>query len=125
MNMEEYQPQNSPEQGNGSGNNDDFSQRKAVCAIAYLFGILFFLPLILYPNDAFGKFHANQSLVLLIVSVCGSVVFGILALIPIAGIILMAAFSLLMFVLCIVGLVGAARGEMKELPVIGKFKLIK
>ena len=30
-----------------------------------------------------------------------------------------------MFVLCIVGLVGAARGEMKELPVIGKFKLIK
>ena len=73
--MEEYQPQNSPEQGNGSGNNDDFSQRKAVCAVAYLFGILFFLPLILYPNDAFGKFHANQSLVLLIVSVCGSVVF--------------------------------------------------
>ena len=78
-----------PRAGQWRRHNGDFSRKKAVCAIAYLFGILFFLPLILYPNDAFGKFHANQSLVLLIVSVCGSVVFGILALIPIAGIILM------------------------------------
>lgn len=124
MEEKDSQQQQPPVQNNNGGG-QDMLQKKVICAIAYLFGILFFLPLILYPNDEFGKFHANQTLVLLIVSVVGGVVCGILSLIPFAGIIISAAFSILMLVLCIIGLVGAAQGQMKELPVIGKFKLIK
>ena len=56
---------------------DELVQKKIICSLAYVFGILFFLPLAIYPNDDFAKFHANQSLVVLLVSVIGGVPMGI------------------------------------------------
>ena len=47
----------------------DIENNKIISGLSYL-GILFFLPLVAAPNSRFGKFHANQSLVLLISSVC-------------------------------------------------------
>ncbi len=120
----EEEKQETPQQ---PANNDD-TTKKVICAISYLFGILFFLPLIVFPNDEFAKFHANQSLIVLLVSVIGGAVFGILSIIPAVGIvfsILLYIFEVLMLVLCILGIVSAARLEKKELPVIGKFRIIK
>ena len=120
----------SDEGGNAQqpGNNDDLVQKKVICAISYLFGILFFLPLAVYPNDDFAKFHANQSLVILLTAVIGGVVFGILSIIPVVGIVftvLVYVFEVLILVLCILGIVSAAKLEKKELPVLGKIKIIK
>lgn len=103
----------------------DESTKKIICAFGYLFGILFFLPLVLYPQDDFARFHANQALAVLIVTVAGEVVFGILcAFLPILGI-LCGVFGLVMFIACIYAVVGAAKGEKWNIPLIEKIRILK
>lgn len=105
--------------GQSSENLDDV---KVMAALAYL-GILFFLPLVTHPNSKFGKFHANQGLILLIFSVGGSFVTG---LVPVLGLfILTPAVGIATFVFFIMGLINALNKEEKRLPLIGGFDLIK
>ena len=106
--------------------------KKIVCSLAYLFGILFFLPLVMFPNDDTAKFHANQSLVILLATIIGEVVLGILSVllrsVPVLGVlfgVLCGLFGLIVFVACILCIVGVINGEKKELPVIGKIRLLK
>ena len=95
-------------------------------------GILFFLPLVGVPNSAYGKFHANQGLILLIfdivLSVASWLVQAVLGIIPIIGGILSGlvqlAVSVCVIALFVFGMVQAAQGKAKTLPVIGKFHLI-
>ena len=95
-------------------------------------GILFFLPLVGVPNSAYGKFHANQGLILLIfdvvLSVASWIVQAVLEMIPIIGGILSGlvqlAVSVCVIALFVFGVVQAAQGKAKTLPVIGKFHLI-
>ncbi|MDX9888281.1 MAG: hypothetical protein RBS51_03340 [Anaerovoracaceae bacterium] len=93
---------------------------KWICALAYL---IFFIPLLVDSDKEEYKFHANQGSNLLLLSVAigavGTVipVIGWFLLLPIGG--------LLCFVLAIMGIVNAINENMKELPLIGKFKLIK
>ncbi len=111
----------------GNAPNGDV-QKKVVCALTYLFGILFFLPLIVYPDDDFAKFHANQGLIVLLVSVIGGAVLGILTMLPVVGLvftILSSLFGVVMLVACIFGILNVVREEKRELPVIGKFTIIK
>ena len=111
-----------------AGKGTDDMQKKVIYILAYLFGILFFLPLILDPEDGEARFHANQALVILLCTVIGEVVFGILCLIPFVGIvfgILCGVFGLAVLIACIYCIVGVAKGERWELPVIGKFRLIR
>lgn len=118
--------QNVPQPDGGKGNDD--TQKKVIYILSYLFGILFFLPLILYPNDAEARFHANQALVILLCAVIGEVVFGILCLIPFVGVvfgILCGLLGLAVLIACIYCIVGVAKGECWELPVIGKFRIIR
>lgn len=109
---------------------EDIAKNKWVCALSYL-SILFFLPLVICPNSKYGKFHANQALVLFIVSIIGSAVFGIagtiLSLVKLGWIasIVSGIWGLLMTLLTILGIVNVLNGKAKELPVIGKFKLIR
>lgn len=98
---------------------EDIEKNKVISALAY---IIFFLPLIACPNSPFGKFHANQGLLLLIISVAGNIVLGF---IPFIGWALIPLLSLAVFVLAIIGIVGAATGKTKELPIIGKYRIIK
>ena len=107
---------------------DERKQKKLVCSLSYLFGILFFLPLILYPDDDFAKFHANQALAVLLAVVIGEAVLGILNVIPVVGFIfgiLCGVFGLLMLIACIFAILGVVREEKYELPVLGKIKLLK
>jgi uncharacterized membrane protein len=99
----------------------DIEKSKVVSALAYL-GILFFLPLVVYPDSKFGRFHANQGLVLLIFDVIGSAIFYI---IPLPMHILGMIYSVLIFVLFIIGLINALNGQAKPLPVIGGITLLK
>lgn len=114
-----------PKTGEGREEHPDEQTKKVICSLAYLFGILFFLPLILYPEDSFARFHANQALVVLIATVVGEVVFGILcALLPILGI-LCGVFGLAVLIACIWAIIGVVKGEKRELPFIGRFSIIK
>lgn len=98
---------------------EDIEKNKVISALAY---IIFFLPLIVCPESPFGKFHANQGLLLLITGFAGSIVLGI---IPVLGWIILPFFSLAVFIFGIMGLVGALNGKAKELPIIGKYRIIK
>ena len=81
-----------------------------------------FLPLIACPDSKFGRFHANQGLLLLILGFAGGI---ILSIIPIIGWILLPLFYILVLILGIMGLINGFGGKAKALPVIGKFRLLK
>lgn len=98
---------------------EDIGKNKVISALAY---IIFFLPLVACPESLFGKFHANQGLLLLIAGLAGSIVLSI---IPVIGWIILPLFSLAVFIIGIMGLIGALNGKAKELPIIGKYRIIK
>jgi uncharacterized membrane protein len=101
--------------------------------------ILFFLPLIACPNSKAGRFHANQGLVLLLASIAGQIVVaivsGILSFIFAAmwlftiasgiGMLLYTVWYIVVLVFVIMGMINASKGELKPLPIIGKFTIIK
>lgn len=97
----------------------DIEKNKMIAGLAYL---IFFLPLIICPDSGFGKFHANQALLLLIFSLAGSI---ILCFVPIIGWALLPIFTIVILVLFVIGLINGLGGEAKRLPIIGKFNLIK
>ncbi|SDM52351.1 hypothetical protein [Acetanaerobacterium elongatum] len=102
----------------------DIEKNKAIAGIAYL-GILFFLPLVICPDSKYGKFHANQGLVLLIFGIVASIVGTILAFIPYIGWLFQLLLSLGVLALAIMGLINGFTGKAKELPIIGKIRILK
>lgn len=113
---------------------EEIEQNKVVCILAY-FGILFFLPLVACPDSKYGKFHANQGLLVLLMELVVSVVSGLfsaLGIIPVIGLLFVALagiiggiLGLCTTVLAILGIINAAQGKAKDLPIIGKFRIIK
>lgn len=98
---------------------EDIEKNKTMAGLAYL---LFFLPLIACPESRYAKFHANQALLLLITGIVGNVILGI---IPVIGWMLMPIFGIGVLILGIMGLVNGFGGKAKQLPLIGKFTIIK
>jgi uncharacterized membrane protein len=99
--------------------------------IAY---ILFFVPLIAgtHKTSPFVKYHTNQGTVLfitgLVYGVANFILQIIFAFIPFIGGILgwlVSLCGLAWLVLLILGIVNAANGEEKPLPVIGNIEIIK
>jgi uncharacterized membrane protein len=101
----------------------DAEKNKAMAIVGYIIPILFFIPLISdAKNSPFAKFHANQQLNLLLAAVVINVVGGV---IPIIGwFIILPLGSIFLIIVAIMGIINGAKGEMKELPLIGGFKLI-
>jgi uncharacterized membrane protein len=97
----------------------DVAQNKTIATLSYL---LFFLPLLSAKKSKFAMFHANQSLIILIISVAGSILSGF---IPAIGGLIGGIVSLGAFILWVMGIISAVNGETKPLPLIGEFKIIK
>jgi uncharacterized membrane protein len=96
--------------------------------LGYILPFLFFLPLLSESSksNAFARFHANQQLILLIAVVGLYAIHNVLYIILMAGgFFIIQILNLAILVLAILGIVNAAQGQMKELPVIGKFRLLK
>lgn len=102
----------------------DIDQNKVMAVLAY-FGILFLVPLLAAPQSPYARFHANQGIVLFITDIVLGIVVGVCALIPVAGLIISGVVSLCILVLVILGIINAATGKAKELPLIGKIRIIK
>ena len=99
------------------------SNEKVFGVLGYI-GILFLIPLLAGKTE-FSRFHANQGLVLFIVDAVASVAATALAFIPFVGWIASSVLGLAIFILAIMGIVNAAQGEMKPLPVIGGIQILK
>ncbi|NLL80728.1 MAG: hypothetical protein GX231_00300 [Tissierellia bacterium] len=98
---------------------EDIENNKTMAGLAY---ILFFLPLIVCPESKYAKFHANQGLLLLIAGIAGNVVLGI---IPVIGWLLIPIYGIGILILGIMGLINGFGGKAKELPLIGKYTILK
>lgn len=98
---------------------EDIDKNKTIAGLSY---IIFFLPLIACPDSRYGRFHANQALLLFIVGLAGSIILGM---IPIIGWIILPIFSLAVFIFAIIGLVNGFGGKAKDLPIFGKIRIIK
>jgi uncharacterized membrane protein len=100
---------------------EEINSGKTMAIIAYF---IFFIPLLVEDakNNKFAMFHTEQSIVLLILNV----IIGIVGTIT-CGIGLILYLPLL--VLYIMGIVYAAQGQVKEVPLVGsfgeKFNLVK
>lgn len=111
----------------------DIAQNKGMAILSYL-GFLVLIPIFGAKNSRYAQFHANQGLVLFITEVALGIVMAILKA-PfrnglLGGISLLlgsvhSIASLLLLVLAILGIVNAAQGRAKELPVLGKFRILK
>ena len=102
----------------------DETTRKILFALCYVWGILFFLPLILCKDDPRTKLHANQGLVLLLAALVGNVLFGILTLVPYLGTILLSLLNLAIFIFAVLGIVSVITDKNEPLPLLGKIHLI-
>lgn len=106
----------------------DINDNKGMSVLAYI-GILFLIPLLACHNSRFARYHTNQGLVLFLLELAIGVVTGIFGIIPIAGLIigglLSAVGGIFTLVLMIMGIINAAQGQAKELPLIGKITLLK
>ena len=111
---------------------NDIQQNKVLSIFAYI-GILFLIPLLAAPNSQFSRFHANQGLVLFLADIAFGIVIGVLTVIliwiPVFGSIVVGLISAVVYIglliLMVLGIVNAATGKAKELPLIGKIKIIK
>lgn len=103
---------------------NDIAQNKTMAVLAY-FGFLFLVPLLAAPNSKYARFHANQGLVLFILDAIVSVVSGVSSFIPVVKAIVPGILSVLILVLLIMGVINAGSGKAKELPVIGKIRILK
>lgn len=107
------------------------SNDKVYGVLAYI-GILFLVPLLAGKSE-FSRYHANQGIILFIAEIILGIVIGIsagvLSLLGIVGVVLGGILSgvlgLCIFILMIMGIVHAANGEMKPLPIIGGITIIK
>jgi uncharacterized membrane protein len=98
----------------------DIEKNKVYAVLAYI-GILFLVPLLAAKDSPYAKFHTNQGLVLFLLEVALSVISWI----PVLGWIVGVVGWIAVAVFLIMGIVNAAQGECKPLPIIGEIEIIK
>ena len=110
----------------------DINNNKGMSVLAYI-GFLFLVPLLACPNSKFARYHTNQGLVLFIFMVIFNVLSNVLTSIlieisPMLVLIVSGVFGILTLLLCIsalIGIIRAAKGQMKPLPIIGGIRILK
>ena len=99
---------------------EDVANNKVMAILSYL-SLLFLVPLLAAKESPFAQYHANQGILLFIVHVIGVALTSI----PYVGWLAGALVNIFTTVLMIIGILNAYNGKAKELPVIGKFRIIK
>ena len=109
----------------------DINSNKVMSILPYL-GILVLVPIFAAKDSKFARFHANQGLVLFLAEIAFYIVLTIVSAIILAIswklyfiITILSLVWIVFLVLAIIGIINAANGKAKELPVIGKFTLLK
>lgn len=111
----------------------DIEGNKLMAVLSYL-EILVLIPILAAKNSPFAKFHATQGLNLLIVSVAWFIVSVIIgAILGAIGVTFLSVLwsiitwlvSIVIFLTMVIGIINAAQGKAKELPIIGGFRILK
>lgn len=117
----------------------DIAAHKTYAIFSYL-SWLVLVPLLGAPKSKFARFHANQGLILAIVGTLWSIASGILKNIVRSVVSHLLAVPWVVYnlfclacslvgvffaVLAILGIVNVVNGRAKELPIIGKIKILK
>ncbi len=111
----------------------DVEKNKVMGILAYL-GILWLVPFLAAKDSPFAKYHCNQGIVLILAWIAAWIVTivldMVLVFIPFLGWFLMLVLHFCLFVgglvLAVIGIINAANGACKPLPLIGnRFTLIK
>ena len=91
---------------------------KTVAILSYITIVGFIVAVVLHGNKktALGTFHLRQALGLWITAIACWVV---LMIIPVIGWIMIPFVMLGIFVLAVIGFIGAASGKMKPIPILG------
>ena len=89
---------------------EEVEDGKALAAIGYLW-VLFFIPLVVKPQNRFCRAHGKQAMVLFIASALLST-FSFLAVPPFGG----GLMALLIFIVQIVALVKTLQGQFWKIP---------
>lgn len=100
--------------------------------VSYL-GWLVLIPWICFPNSKYTRFHANQGLILAILGTALAIIVQILLILAsmIHWILLILVYlialagSVVMLYLIISGIINAVKKRAKELPLVGKFRILK
>lgn len=117
-----------PKETSDKNTSDDKLMRKILFSLCYIWGILFFLPILVYKNDEEAKLHANQGLALLLLAIGGNVLFGLLTMIaPLHTLfsVIAGVYSAALLVLGIMGIINVVTESDRKLPIISNFNLIK
>ncbi|NLJ94768.1 MAG: zinc ribbon domain-containing protein [Clostridiaceae bacterium] len=119
------------EDSTGQFHPGDIQQNKVMAVLAY-FGLLVLIPILAAKESPFARFHANQGLVLTLFAIAYYFVVSIFnAIILVISwnlyfiTIISNLFGIVFLVFAILGIVNAANGVAKELPIIGKIKILK
>ena len=98
----------------------DIEANKIMAVLAY---ILFLIPLLAAKESPYAKYHTNQGLLVCLAAIAVSIVGSI---IPILGwFIILPVGSIIVVVLGIIGIINSWKGTAKDLPIIGKIRIIK
>lgn len=109
----------------------DVQNNKVMAVLSYI-GILVLIPIFAAKESPFARFHANQGLILFLCEIIFaaanmilSVIFAFLGPLALLWTLVAALVNIAFLVLLILGIVNAAQGMAKELPLIGKFRILK
>lgn len=99
---------------------DDIEKNRIMAIFAYL-GLLFLIPLFAAKESPFARYHTNQGILLFIIQFVGSMCGAI----PFIGWFVAAAANIFGVLLIVLGIINVVKGQAKELPIIGKFRILK
>lgn len=103
----------------------DIEENKVFALFSYL-SFLFIIPLIAKPDSRYCKFHVNQGIILCIVNVIVSAVSSALLRINLVNLsYITSVLDLIMLAYTVYGIYNAVTGNAKELPLIGKYRILK
>lgn len=99
--------------------------------LAY-FGPLVLIPMLAARDSAFARYHSNQGLLLCIASIIYGIAYSILSAVILAiswrlyfVVSLIGLVGFVFAVLAVIGIINAVNGRAKELPIIGKYRILK
>ena len=113
----------------------------AMAVLSY-FSILVLVPIFAGKKSRYASYHANQGFVLFLLLIAWNLLRGILSTVTVAIMALNKAWAAMTYVstvsmvfgligtifcvvLAIFGIINCCKGRMKELPIIGKIKILK
>lgn len=100
---------------------EDIARSKVLSALCYFNFIFIIIALLLEPDSKFLRYHINQSIVLYIFTM----IAALTAIVPFIGWITATVGSIMAIVFTVMGIIRAMNGEAKDLPIVGKYSVVK